>query len=394
MPTVPRLIQQLFESEIYIQIGDQNFQIPRDIFSSPGDSPNYFSLGFAAFFNSPQEAFLGLAPEGLLRPPSILPPSVQGRSAKTFSELLHLLRGYPLHIRHQEHRSELLRDCRYFHLRGLEQRLIPHNIAYNPIRLTSEITIRLADIRQSGVSFIPSNIPSNSTVLPTSSAGWVNYARPFVDESPAELVLEIADDATILDLQTHRASFSGTAKARITSLFQVVANKMNLPTQLPLGLMLAAGGAAAQAPSPGNTPLSDDRVKIYLGPETHVILDGEAFHHLPSLPKAASLPTPSAATPSSNSGIPPSQSEPPIPPQAPQSQLHSALSIDRRKRKRGDSLHGTSEGDWVVRKGLWRLRVQPRAGMEEGRMEIVMHAVKLEAYVGEKGRNVLRGFVS
>ena len=38
--TVPRLIDQLFGSEIFIQIGDRHFQIPKDIFSAAGNSPN------------------------------------------------------------------------------------------------------------------------------------------------------------------------------------------------------------------------------------------------------------------------------------------------------------------------------------------------------------------
>ena len=180
-------MKQLFDSEIFIQIGDQNFQIPRTLFSSPGDSPNFFSLGFGAFFNSPEEVFPGLERSGLLRPPSITPPSVQNRSAHTFSELLHLLRGYPLHIQNNDHRAELLRDCRYFHLRGLEQKLIMHHISYNVERQKSEIIIRLEDIRQSGVSFVGDTSPSDRSPL----CGWVNYMRPFVDESSHDLLTDI-----------------------------------------------------------------------------------------------------------------------------------------------------------------------------------------------------------
>ena len=46
------MIDQLFESEIFIQIGERHFQIPKDIFSDPGNSPNFFSLGFAVFFST------------------------------------------------------------------------------------------------------------------------------------------------------------------------------------------------------------------------------------------------------------------------------------------------------------------------------------------------------
>ncbi|KAL8931521.1 MAG: hypothetical protein Q9211_006899, partial [Gyalolechia sp. 1 TL-2023] len=52
-PPVPRLQSQLFESEILVEVGNEHFRIPRDIFSSPGDTPNYFTLGFTVFFSSP-----------------------------------------------------------------------------------------------------------------------------------------------------------------------------------------------------------------------------------------------------------------------------------------------------------------------------------------------------
>ena len=146
--SLPRLTAQLFASTIYIRIGDAEFQIPRDLFNNPGDSPNYFSLGFAVFFTTPTDVFPGLTQRTLLRPPSILPPSVPNRSAKTFADLLHFLKGYPVEVRGDEHRTELLRDARYFHLKGLEQRLIPHHISYNLARKTTEILVRLEDLRQ------------------------------------------------------------------------------------------------------------------------------------------------------------------------------------------------------------------------------------------------------
>ena len=268
---VPRLIKQLFDSEIFIRIGDRDFQIPRDIFSSPGDCPNFFTLGFAVFFNTPDEVFPGLEREGLLRPPSILPPQVQGRSATTFSELLHLLRGYPLKIRSPEHRVELLRDCRYYHLRGLEQKLIHHSISYNVQRQKTEIALRIEDLRQSGIAFVGDVTPADRSPL----AGWVNYARPFVDETSYELVVEIGGESARINFRTSRVEFYGQAKARISSLFQVVANKMNLPTNAPLGLMMSSGGASSQAASPGNTPLSDDLVKVSVESDAHVLLDGQ-----------------------------------------------------------------------------------------------------------------------
>ena len=69
------------------------------------------SFGVAAVYSVVMPDMFDLAKdrEGLLRPPSIVPPSVEGRSPDIFRELLHLLRGYPVHIRDEVHRAELLR---------------------------------------------------------------------------------------------------------------------------------------------------------------------------------------------------------------------------------------------------------------------------------------------
>ena len=397
---MPQLVKQLFDSEIFIQIGDQNFQIPRNIFSAPGDSPNFFSLGFAAFFNSPDEVFPGLERSGLLRPPSIIPPSAPNRSPHVFAELLHLLKGYPLHIRNNEHRAELLRDCRYFHLRGLEQKLIMHHISYNVERQKSEILLRLEDIRQSGVSFHGDCSPSDRSPL----GGWVNYMRPFVDEASHELIIEIGDESLRININSMRGEFYGDAKARITSLFQVVANKMNMPTNAPLGLLLQSGGVAAQPVSPGNTPLSQDKVKICMESDAYILLDDEdhgigsgtldtydGLDHQEAVtergttdPKYLTIAQHTVAT--RNSGDINSSQQARHPPN---------IKLPPRKRKRRGSLDDF--GEWIVRKGQWRLRVQPRPDQQEHdehRMEIVLHAVKVDAISGQKGRNMLREFLS
>lgn len=393
MAKVPRLISQLFETEIFIKIGNRNFQIPRDIFSSPGNSPNFFSLGFAVFFATPGEVFPGLDRQNLLRPPAVLPPSVPNRSAEVFDQLLHVLQGYPIHIRNEEHRAELLRDCRYFHLRGLEQKLISHHISYNVPRGKSEIIIRLEDIRQSGVSFVAGASPFDRFPL----EGWVHYARPFVDESAYELIIEVGDECTQIDLRSMRADFHGVANAKITSLFNVVANKMNLPTNVPLGLVMRSGGAAALPVSPGNTPLSDAQVKIRIEHDAHILLDGDEYH-LDSdpgfephdnldLPDLSTTRTPlgfgsdcgSATTTQHQSSAAASQYS------------RSSSRPPTRKRKRRGSLDDF--GEWIIRKAQWRLRVQPRMDAKGG-MEIVLVAVKLEALSGQRGRNTARAFLS
>ena len=339
-----------------------------------------------------------------------------------FAQLLHMLKGYPLHIRDQEHRAELLRDCRYFHLRGLEQKLIAHEISYNLERQRSEICLRLEDVKPSGVSFVSDVRHSEAPA----SGGWVNYARPFVDDTSYEMILEISGEKMVVDLKDMRADFHGLTKARVSSLFQVVANKMNLPTNAPLGLMMLSGGQSAQPASPGHTPLSEDRVKIRIERTADIILDGEPYEvdwsglHSRAQARAASeantdseamsetASTHGLSRTSSFAGVPQQQR-----PQrqgsissdtAAQAQSHLSVPLlpntrssggahPNRKRKRQNSLE--SLGDWVVRCGQWRLRVQPNPqDLLRGGYEIVFVAVKIDAYSEERVRNSRRYFLS
>lgn len=337
-------MSQLFESEIFIQIGDRHFQIPRDIFSSPGDSPNFFTLGFAVFFASPSEVFPGLDRTGLLRPPSIPAPSVPNRSGDVFAELLHVLRGYPLHIKNEEHRAQLLRDCRYFHLRGVEQKLIPHEISYDAQWRRSEILLRLDDLRPSGVQVIG---PGSPEAKAQKSFGWlshngcVQYARPFVDENVHDLILEIGDNSTTVYWEASRVDFHGLARARVHSLFQVIANKLNLPLDIPPRLV-----------EDNQSDNLLDGVRIQMEDLVDITMDGEAF----------SLPTNDA-----DDGA-----EPPV--------------------KRRRMAQANRSYLWYVRRGQWRIYVQrERTG---DRYSVILVPVKLDVYTGTKTRNKARAFLS
>lgn len=374
--SLPRLISRLYDESIFISIGHREFQIPRNIFSDPGNSPNYFSLGFAAFFSGPDDLFPGLDREGLIRPPSIMPPSVPNRSADTFAELLQMLRGYPLTIRDENHRTQLLRDARYFHFKGLEQRLVHHFKSFNQARGRDEIVLRLENVQKSGVG---ASKPREENGAEPTSGGWVTYARPFVDEKPAELVLEVGGEATKLhffDDGTVRAEFYRDTKARITRLFEVIATKLGLPgVGQPLGAMMAAaaasGGAANSQPpaSPGNTPLSEDLVRVVLGPESAILLDGEEYSPVDQSGATPIMPN-FAGDHASLAG--------------PGQQQHS--------RKRRRTMDGPAR-EWIVKTGQWRLRLQPVTGGKSS-MECSFVAVKLDATASEYGRNMKRAFLS
>ncbi|KAF4776444.1 BTB/POZ domain-containing protein [Colletotrichum scovillei] len=393
--SLPKLISQLYEESIFISIGHREFQIPRDIFTDPGNSPNFFSLGFAVFFSNPEDLFPGLDREGLLRPPSILPPSVPNRSADTFAEILHLLRGYPVTIRNESHRAELLRDCRYFNFKGLEQKLIPHHISHNQSRRREEILLRLEDILKSGISVAADVSPSPADHL----SGWVNYARPYVDDRAAELVLEIGGESTRLHFHhssgSVRAEFFKDTRARVARLFEVVATKLNLPpTTQPLGLLMASGGAGSQPPTPGHTPLSEDLVRVSIDSDTSITLDGR-----PHTLDFEDLQPVTANNSNNNNNNPMSAASS----TAESPTATTAFQPNSRKRRRVDS-HGfaTAAGqgqaalaaeEWVVRTGQWRLKIQGSRGGKSS-VECVLVAVKLDAYSSENARNANRGFLN
>ncbi|KAL8965846.1 MAG: hypothetical protein Q9183_003661 [Haloplaca sp. 2 TL-2023] len=379
--SVPRLQTQLFESDIFVEVGDQHFRVPRDIFSSPGDTPNYFTLGFTVFFSSPGDVFPGLNPRDLLRPPAIHPPQIPNRSPQIFSEILHMLRGYPLTIRNEDHRSQLLKDVRYYNLRGLEQKLIPHTITHNVARQVSEIVIRLEDIKPSQISISKDGHSSSTSFQTGQNDGWVMYTRPFVDEDQYQLILQ-TNDVVSLDLSTMRLTLFGGTKSRFTRLLQTVANKLNLPVTIPLGLrMMAAEGAKVQPNAPETTSLSEDKIKVCIDSDTHVILDGvddDLDKNYPENPVhlAAANTSP-------------------------------AFEADEqpRKRRRATSTAGAESQKviWTVNRSQWRLRLQPRitsasdetdGSQADVGTEIVLVAVKLDATSSQKATNAQRSFLS
>ncbi|KAL1837514.1 hypothetical protein VTJ49DRAFT_3681 [Mycothermus thermophilus] len=349
---LPKLMSQLYEESICTTVGGVQFRIPRNVFSGPGNSPNFFTLGYAAFFSSPGDLFPGLEREGLIRPPSIVPPAVDGRSPDIFAELLHLLRGYPVHIRDEEHRAALLRDCRYFNFKGLEQRLIPHTISFNMARARHEMVLRLRDLLKSGISVKLEPTPADPL------AGWVHYARPYVDtEQSYELIAEIGDEATRLRFDaepsagslwpanggvTARAEFFGDTRRRITKLFEVVAGKLGLPPAQGLGQLMgqsqpgsaisSGSGTPSGGTGPGSTALSEDLVKVVLDADTSVVLDGKPWTWMGSAPS------------------------PPVEDEASVAPWLVPESFTSRKRRRMDDPAGPEE--WIVRTGQWRVKIQ------------------------------------
>ncbi|KAL8715595.1 MAG: hypothetical protein Q9220_000931 [cf. Caloplaca sp. 1 TL-2023] len=407
---VPRLQSQLFESEIFMEVGDRHFRIPRDIFSAPGDTPNYFTLGFTVFFSSSGDVFPGLNPRGLLRPPAIHPPRIPNRSPESFAELLHILRGYPLKIRNNDHRNQLLRDARYYNLRGLEQKIIPHTISYNSKYASSEITVKLQDIKPSQISLVNTSTSSQSLNISTGSL-HVHYARPFIPEPSHLLILELSDlnEPLLLDHNDMRIELLGSKRTRMTAFLQTIANKLNLPTTIPLGLMMTEGGASNKEKGPASTGLSEERVKAEIGADTHVVIDGRRWRWRDKGSNDVGDTDASDASESSVLGDadegefggedwPPSTNVAGnVSKRSRPSPSPSMLEAHVRKRRRKGSKNDPIPSIWTINKSQWRLKVRPKLNSDDGRgsnLEVIMVALKMEAFSGERAKNKGRLFLS
>ncbi|KAA8917110.1 hypothetical protein TRICI_000782 [Trichomonascus ciferrii] len=223
---LPRLMKQLSESEVFIRIGERQFRVPRDIFSHPGDHPNFFTHGFQAFFGHGSENEFT---RNLLRPPPIAPPTVTNRSGDLFEQLLNLLRGQHVEVSSEEHRRALLRECKYYRFKGLEQRLIPYQVVWTALEgsdheaMHEEAIINLIDIR---VKEITKGEVQNH----------VYYKRPYIDEPLRRLVIQIKDTTVRLIrepvIQKIFTVPPDTLVAKLENVMKRVSEVFNLPYSL------------------------------------------------------------------------------------------------------------------------------------------------------------------
>ncbi|KAF5099893.1 hypothetical protein D0Z00_001485 [Geotrichum galactomycetum] len=215
-------MHQLANSEIFMRIGNASFRIPRNIFSNPGDTPNFFTLGFTAFFGSEIETTRRKA---FIRPPPLAPPTVPNRSGELFSELFAVLQGSPVNVRDDEHRRMLVRECRYYRFRNLEQRLIEHQILINRARQSEEIVINLEDIKDQHLA-VTDNKDSLATAL--------FYKRPFVDTISRELILQVKGNEPIVLMKPAEAGssweviFFDSAKEKFKSVQSALRDKFTV----------------------------------------------------------------------------------------------------------------------------------------------------------------------
>jgi hypothetical protein len=162
-----------------------------------------------------------------------------------------------------------------------------------------------------------------------------------VDETPHDLILEIGDESTVLDARAMRAGLLNLAKARMSSLAQVIAKSVGVE-----GPLYRTGESAH--PSTGG-----DSFSIRFERETELVLNGQTVDY---------LDFPGGAAEASE--------RPPA----------------KRKRLEED----LESGSLIARKGQWRLVVESGPALSA---ELVLIAVKLDVYTEERVRNRSRGFL-
>ena len=134
-------------------------------------------------------------------------------------------------------------------------------------------------------------------------------------------------------------------------------------------MMMERGAGVASLPvSPGNTGVSEEKVKVRIGVDADVTLDGERWFNQQEEEEEDE---------DDASGM----------------DVDSAETLRAKKRRRKVDEEDEGE-DWVVVKAQWRLRVQPVGGVVgSSKMEVILGAVKIEAFSSERGRNTARGFL-
>ncbi|SMN21100.1 similar to Saccharomyces cerevisiae YDR132C Putative protein of unknown function [Maudiozyma saulgeensis] len=244
---LPRLRKILRETEYYYtKIGDVSFKLPKSLFDKEGDTYNYFYLTSDTLYVDIERVIIS---RRLIRPPphsySFVP-----RSPHLFKQLFELLCGATLNL-DDSSRESLIKECRYYRLLNLEQRLIKCKLIEDPINKQNEIWIKLNDITKNGLSIKEEpfegyfeenhtdkmiklspqamNIPTLVTMM---------YKRPYVDLIPRILTIQIDDGESYIDVKEHRFMLGGKSRQKFESLFNAIfRNRLNVELDTYLNII-------------------------------------------------------------------------------------------------------------------------------------------------------------
>lgn len=198
-----------------------------------------------------------------------------------------------------------------------------------------EIEIRLEDVRQSGISFVAEKDGVESEGR-ASVRGDVYYARPYMDDEPRGLILEIGNEdgaEVLLDVggRIGGVGFERQTAARMRRLAGIINEKMGLPA------LTARGDKAA-----GDGTRTAFGLRCEIGSEADVVIDGDRWKMACDIDDEAKM------------------------------------DIEKEERERV----------WVVKKSQWRVKAGPL-----DTRKIYLEAVKLEGFSCDRTRFEGRGFL-
>lgn len=189
-----------------------------------------------------------------------------------------------------------MRDCRYFNLKGLEQRVIACDVGWNPLRRRGEITIGVEDVVVRGVGVDP-------------ATGVVTYARPFTDDDRNDLIVQVKE--CVVDRHTGGVEFLGSTREVMTKLLKTV--------------NVQSAGAGSQTP-----------VRAVLTGDTDVVVNGQVT----SMPEIVPETVPEAVSDN------------------PRKRPRVDETEDGNDADRGtDGGAGAGASTWIVETGQWLLRI-------------------------------------
>jgi hypothetical protein len=243
--------------------------------------------------------------------------------------LVVLLKGYEVEVRSEEHRKMLVRDARYYCFRGVEQGLVRCRIS-SFLDISSGGTRDEIEIGLEDVKSSGISFAGEDEIGKEGVSGEVHYARPYVDDVGRRLVLEIGGDSVVRVVMDCDGS-SGHVKfwGKTAAKMKRLVGIVGTRTGLSLPDSEGSQGVPFGA-------------RCEIGNQADVVVDGKSW----------------------NVG-------------------DDCLSRDA-------MVLGQGESGWIVKRSQWRIKV---SACKDGKLEVSLEAVKIEAYSSERARNGDRGFL-
>lgn len=187
-----KLKDRLYQEPLFVNVSTEIFKIPKEILFNPksGNYPNYFTIIYENLIRDPAITLKN----NVLQRPLAFTPIVTNKDPAIFKELLGGLYGNEIVIKNEQHRRDLLRDCKYYQFNQLEQRIIPVTMIKNPFTKYEEIVIKFDDIKKKGLL----NDALNHISEPFSR---IKYSRPHLDTNLwRDLVVQFDNNIQNMDI--------------------------------------------------------------------------------------------------------------------------------------------------------------------------------------------------